>query len=139
MDALSQLLTGVRARSAAFCRAVLEPPWSLRIADHAPLALATTIAGEAWIVPDSGEPVRMKTGDVAIVKGPEPYTVCDAPGSEPDIIVHQGNRLTTPDGVDVTDELSLGPRTAGTPDGSAVVASGTYQVAGDVSTRLLDA
>lgn len=38
------------------------------------------------------------------------------------------------------DELHLGPRTSGpTPDGSAIVASGTYQVSGDVSQRLLNA
>ncbi|MEU4834502.1 AraC family transcriptional regulator [Streptosporangium sp. NPDC023615] len=140
MDPLAALLDGVRARSAAFCQAILEPPWSLRISDGAPLALATTLRGHAWIVPGRGEPVLMRTGDVAIVKGPDPYTIGDDPATAPEIVVHAGNRLTTVDGVDVTDELRLGPRTSGrTPDGSAIVASGTYQVSGDVSERLLNA
>lgn len=140
MDALADLLDGVRARSAAFCQAILEPPWSLRIADGAALALATTLRGHAWIVPDDGAPVLMRTGDVSIVKGPHPYTVGDHPDTPPEITVHAGNRLTTMDGVDITDELRLGPRTSGrTPDGSAIVASGTYQVSGDVSGRLLNA
>ena len=52
MDALGDLLDGVRARTAAFCQAVLEPPWAMRIADEAPLALATRLHGHAWIVPD---------------------------------------------------------------------------------------
>ena len=44
------------------------------------------------------------------------------------------------DGVHVTDAWRLGPRTAGrTRDGSALVASGTYQVTNDVSERLLNA
>ncbi|MGI5292053.1 AraC family transcriptional regulator [Nonomuraea polychroma] len=140
MDPLADLLDGVRARSAAFCQAILEPPWSLRIADEATLALATALRGHAWIVPDVGEPVLMHTGDVTIIKGPKPYTIGDDPATPPDVIVKPGNRLTTMDDVDVTEQLRLGPRTSGySPDGSAIVASGTYQVIGEVSERLLNA
>jgi len=60
---MADLLVGVRARSTAFCQAILEPPWGLRIADGAALALATTLRGHAWIVPDHGPPVLMRTGD----------------------------------------------------------------------------
>lgn len=140
MDPLDDLLRGVHARSAAFCQAILDPPWALRIADGAALALATTLRGHAWIVPDRGEPTLMRTGDVAIVKGPEPYTVADDPGTAPDIMVHADNRLTNMDGTDVSDALRLGPRTSGrTRDGSAIVASGTYQVGNDVTGRLMNA
>lgn len=140
MDPLTDLLDGVRARTAAFCQAVLDPPWALRIADGAALALATVLRGHAWIVPDQGEPVFMDTGDVAIVKGPDHYTVGDDPGTAPRIVVHEDNRLTNVDGTDVTDALRLGPRSRGpSPDGSAVVASGTYQVGNDVTERLLAA
>ncbi|WP_049556271.1 AraC family transcriptional regulator [Nonomuraea sp. SBT364] len=140
MDPLADLLDGVRARSAAFCQAVLEPPWSLRIADESTLALATAMRGHAWIVPDVGEPVLMRTGDVTIIKGPEPYTIGDDPATPPEIIVRPGNRLTTMDGLDVTDQLRLGPRTSGySSSGSAIVASGTYNVVGEVSERLLNA
>lgn len=140
MDALTDLLSGARAHSAAFCRTILEPPWALRIADRAPLALATPIRGHCWIVPDEGPPVRLETEDTAIVKGPAAYTVGDDPATSPDVIVHPANRLTTLDGRDVTDELRLATRTAGFgPDGSTILVSGAYQVGGDVSQRLLDA
>ena len=140
MDPLADLLVGVRARSTAFCQAILEPPWALRIDDGAALALATTLRGDAWIVPDQGEPALMHSGDVAIIKGPAPYTVADDPATVPNITVHADNRLTTNDGVDVTDALRLGPRTSGfTRDGSAILASGTYQVSNDVTGRLLNA
>lgn len=139
MDALGDLLDGVRAHSAAFCRAILDPPWALRIADGAPLALATALRGHAWVVPDRGEPILMRTGDIAITKGPHPYTVGDDPGTEPTITVCAGNRLTTMDGLDITAEMQLAPRTSGVPDGSAIVASGTYGVSGDVTDRLLNA
>ncbi|GAB1822801.1 AraC family transcriptional regulator [Herbidospora sp. RD11066] len=140
MDPLADLLQGVRAHSAAFCKAILQPPWALRIADGARLALASALRGHAWIVPDHGEPVLLNTGDVAIVKGPAPYTVGDDPTTAPDIVVGPGNRLTTLDGVDVTEGLRLAPNTSGvSPDGSTTVASGTYQVDGEIGDRLLNA
>lgn len=146
MDVLADLLTGVHAHAAAFCQTTLEPPWALRIADGAPLALATPQQGQAWIVPEAADPVLLHTGDVAIVKGPQAYTVADAADTPPSITVHAGNRLTA-DGVDVTADFklsphtsALGPRHGATPTGrTTILASGTYQVVGDVSGRLLAA
>ena len=155
MDALADLLDVVRARTAAFCHTVLEPPWALRIADEAPLALATALRGHAWIVPDDEEPTLVRTGDVAVIKGPGHYTVSDHPDTPPSVVVHAGNRLTTIDGADLdaTDDATtaaagmrpspyasaLGHPAGGIPDGAALVASGVYQVTGDVSGRLLAA
>lgn len=135
---MADLLDGVRARTAAFCRTVLEPPWALRIADGAPLALATAMRGHAFIVPDDGPPTLLRTGDVAVIKGPDHYTVGDDPSTRPTVVVQADNRVVTPDGVDVTDRLRRAAP-ADPADGSAVVASGTYQVGGDVPGRLLDA
>jgi AraC-like DNA-binding protein len=147
MDVLAALLDGVRARSAAFCRVVLEPPWSMRIADEAPLALATALHGSAWIVPADDEPVFIGTGDVAIIKGPDAYDVCDHPDTPPSVVVHPGNRLTTIEGVEVATGPRLSPQTRaasqptedGVPASAAVVASGTYQASGEVNGRLLAA
>ncbi len=145
MDPLGDLLDGVRARSADFCRAVLEPPWALRIADRAPLALATPVHGHAWVVPDHDEPTLLRTGDVAIIHGLDPYTVADDPDTRPSLVVRPENRLVTADGLDITAEArlsthsrTLGPRTGDPGPGCpAVLASGTYQVSSFVSGRLL--
>lgn len=154
MDPLADLLEAVRARTAAFCHTVLEPPWALRIADEAPLALVTALRGHAWIVAGGEEPTLVRTGDVAVVKGPGHYTVADHPDTAPSVVVHAGNRLTTLDGTDLdaTDAAAtaaglrpspyasaLGHPVGGVPDGAALVASGTYQVTGDVGGRLLAA
>jgi AraC-like DNA-binding protein len=147
MDALGDLLDGVRARTAAFCQVVFEPPWALRIADHSPLALATTLRGQAWIVPDGDEPTLIRTGDVAVIKGPDPYTVADRPDTPASLVLDAANRLITADGRDVTAELRLSPHTSTIgprgreldPNHRTVLASGTYQVTGDVSGRLLAA
>jgi AraC-like DNA-binding protein len=147
MDPLGDLLDGVRARTAAFCQAVLDPPWGLRIDDRAPLALATPLRGHAWVILDDGEKVLVEAGGVAIVQGPESYTVADKPTTQPQISVRPGNRLIDLDGVDITAETLQRTNTsrlwrrAGVPgpDGSTVLASGTYQVANFVSGRLLAA
>ena len=146
MDALADLLDGVRARSAAFCQVVLEPPWALRIADEAPLALATAMRGHAWIVPGDAAPTLICTGDVAVIKGPSHYTVGDHPDTAPSMVVDTDNRLTNAEGVDVTAELRLrpyvsafGPPVGDGPEDTAILASGTYQVTGDVTGRLLAA
>jgi hypothetical protein len=51
----------------------------MRIQDEAPLTLVAVVRGEAWIVPDERRSERLGPGDVAIVRGPEPYVVADDP------------------------------------------------------------
>lgn len=142
MDALAGLLDGARARGAFVLRAVLDPPWSLRVQDRAPLTLIAQWHGEAWIRFDDGRdgPARLGPGDVAVVRGPDPYTVADDPSTPPRVVIHPGQRSTTPDGADLCDDMDLGVRTWGDAvDGEAVLLVGVYQLAGEVSRRLLDA
>ena len=80
MDAVAGLLDGPRARDAFLLRSSMDPPWSLRIEDEAPLTVVAVVRGEAWFIPDDGEAEPLRRGDVAIVRGPEPYTVADDPG-----------------------------------------------------------
>ena len=54
MDAVAGLLDGPRARGAFLLRSTMDPPWSLRIQDEAPLTLVAVVRGVAWIVPDDG-------------------------------------------------------------------------------------
>ena len=49
MDALVGFLNGPRARGAFLLRSVMDPPWSLRIRDEAPLTIAAVVRGTAWI------------------------------------------------------------------------------------------
>jgi AraC-like DNA-binding protein len=118
----------------------MDPPWSLRIEDEAPLTLVAMVRGDAAIVPDSGAVTTLRRGDVAIVRGPDPYTVADDPATPPQAIILPGQRCTTPDGVEVAQMIDLGVRTWGnSPDGATVMLTGTYQLHGEVSQRLLRA
>jgi AraC-like DNA-binding protein len=140
MDVLCDLLDGPRASGAFVLRAVLEPPWSLRIEDEAPLALVAMIAGGASIVHDGSEPVRLGAGALAIVRGPHPYTVADRPETPPQVVIHPGQRCTTVGGRDLHSEMDLGIRTWGNdPQGSTELLTGVYQLEGEISRRLLAA
>ncbi|MEU6191620.1 AraC family transcriptional regulator [Nocardia sp. NPDC047038] len=140
MDALASLLEGPRARGAFLMCSLLDPPWSLRIQDEAPLTVLSMIRGGAWIVTDEGAPRQLGAGDVAIFRGPAPYTVADDPATEPQIIVHPGQVTKTPQGEVLCETLSLGVRQWGTdPDGATLMVTGTYESAGAASRRLLRA
>ncbi|MET7668368.1 AraC family transcriptional regulator [Micromonospora luteifusca] len=138
MDALAGLLDGPRARGAFLMRSVFDPPWSVRIQDRAPLTLVTMLRGTAWVVPARGAPAPLRAGDVAIIRGPEPYTIADDPATAPQAVIHPGQRTTTPAGDELCEVMDLGVRTWGErADGTAVLLSGTYQLQGEVSQRLL--
>ncbi|MFE5964756.1 cupin domain-containing protein [Streptomyces sp. NPDC056463] len=140
MDALAGLLDGPRAKGAFLLRMIMEPPWSVRIEDRAPLCLMCVTEGEAWIVPDRGEPVLLRPGDVAVARGPEPYTVAHAPDALPRATIGPGGVCTTLSGEPLSESMHLGVRTWGNAlDGSTTVLVGTYQMDGEVSRRLLDA
>ena len=113
----------------------------MRIQDRAPLTLIAMLRERAWIVPDSAGAVRLRPGDIALVRGPDPYTIADDPGTPPQVLVHPGQRCTTPEGDDVVQAMdSLGVRTWGnSPDGSALMITGTYQMQSEIGERLLGA
>ncbi|WP_189330890.1 AraC family transcriptional regulator [Actinoplanes ianthinogenes] len=133
MDTLTGLLDGTRARGAFLLRTVVEPPFALRIQDEAPLTLVTVIRGTAQVIRESA--VELKPGDVAVIRGPEPYTVADAPGTPWQTIIHPGQVCTTVDGVP---REQLGVRSWGDRvDGGTEMLTGTYQLRSEVSRRLL--
>lgn len=137
---LTGLLDGPRARGAFLLRSVLDPPWSLRIQDEAPLTLVVLLRGGAVLLPDIGEVRPLGEGDVAILRGPDPYTVADDPATPPQVIIHPGQRCTTVRGEDLAQAMDLGVRTWGnSSDGATVMLTGTYQVDGEIGRRLLGA
>ena len=140
MDEVAALLDGPRARGAFLLRSVMDPPWSLHIRDEAPLTLVALVRGGAWVMPDDGGAVALEAGDAAVIRGPGHYVMADDPATPPQVVVHPGQRCTTPDGEDLGPMRDLGVRTWGNrADGETVMVTGTYTVDGDVSRRLLRA
>lgn len=121
-------------------RACFDPPWGVRVEDNAPLTVMLMVRGESWVVPDDGEDVRLRAGDLAIARGPAPYTCADDPGTPPQALILPGGRCAYPDGRSLNGSMTLGVRTWGDRlDGSTVVLIGTYLMQGEISGRLLDA
>lgn len=139
MDALADLLDGVRARGALFSRSIMTPPWSVRFTRTAPLTLYTMVRGQGWIIPAHGAPVELATGDIAVARGPGPHTVADQPDTPPTCLVDAADTCTDPDGRPL-DDAALGPRTYGAAtDAPDQLLSATYEVSAEVSRRLFSA
>jgi AraC-like DNA-binding protein len=140
VDAVVGLLDGVRARGAFVLRMMMDPPWSMSIRDEAPLTLICQTHGSAAIVGDSSGTVRVGPGDVALTRGTEHYVFADDPATTPMIVIHPGQRCTTPAGDDLRFEMSLGVRTWGnSPSGSTRSVICAYEGRSEVGARLLDA
>ncbi|MET0133739.1 MAG: AraC family transcriptional regulator [Kibdelosporangium sp.] len=94
MDALAGLLRGIRADDALFDRSVLVPPWSVRRADGSLVTFCAVTRGAGWVVPSVGERRLMQAGDVAVVRGPEPFSFVDTGAEhEETVLVAGGYRV----------------------------------------------
>ncbi len=142
MDAISSLLDGPRARRAFLLRVVMAPPFAIRVTDEAPLSLIAAADGGMVLVDvATGLRVDLAPGDVALARGPDHYVIADDVDSEVQVVILPGQECTLPDGVTVKVADVLGTRTWGSAagdDGVAMVV-GTYERAGEVSRRLLEA
>lgn len=138
MDAISHVLTGPSARGAFVLRCSLEPPWSMRIEDESPLCVVALVRGQAYVSHDDGEPALLRAGDVAVVRGPRPYTVAGAPGTPPQVRIDPGQVCVPLAGEDTPPMSDVGVRTWGNaPDGSTLMLVGVYESTGTVGQRLL--
>jgi AraC-like DNA-binding protein len=138
MDAISHLLAGPVAREAFVLRCSLRPPWSMRIADRAPLSVVALVRGQAYVRLDDAEPVRLDAGDVAVVRGARPYTVADSPGTEPQVRIDPGQICVDLGRGDAPAMTDIGVRTWGNAaDGPTLMLNGTYENRSMVGRRLL--
>lgn len=137
MDPISALLDGPRARGAFVLRCLLEPPWSMRIQDEAPLTVIAVTRGDAWIT-QHGTTVHVPEGSVALVVGPEPYDVASTVGRAPDVIVQPGQACETPGGQSLELSMRLGVRSWGhAADARSSLLVGTYEDATSLRTEVL--
>lgn len=140
MDALAGFLNGPRARGAFLLRVVLRAPWSIRVQDGSPLTLVAPIRGTAWALPHLGGPRCLRPGDVAMMRGPDPYILADDPATSPRAVIHPGQRCETVDGEELATSMNLGVRSWGNDHaGATMLLVGTYERTGEVSRQMVDA
>ncbi|QJT04065.1 AraC family transcriptional regulator [Streptomyces asoensis] len=139
-DPLTDLLNGVRTSGAVFNQSSLTGSWAARFEDGSTLALAVLVRGSAWITPQGGDPVRIGSGDVAVLCGGAPYVIADDPDTEPDVVILPGGRCTTPEGEELVGPRvpDAGVRDTEGPDGTLLL-NGLYTVDSGTPGRLLAA
>ena len=111
----------------------------MRIEDEAPLTLVAVVEGTAAVSigPDTA---RLEAGDVAVIRGPQHYTVADDLATPPLIRILPGQQC-----VNLTDEplrmsMDLGVRSWGnSAHGTTMLLTGTYEGHSALSGELLAA
>lgn len=137
MDRISALLDGPRARGAFVLRCLLQPPWSIAVRDEAPLTVVAAVRGEAWVT-QGPRPLHLPEGAVALIAGPEHYTLTSEPGLSPDVVIQVGQRCETVRGEPLDLTMRLGVRSWGhAPDAPSVVLTGTYEQHSAIAADLL--
>jgi AraC-like DNA-binding protein len=140
MDPLTALLDAPRAQGAFLLRVTMTPPWSVRVQDQAPLAVVAMTAGSACFVPDDGDPVRLRAGDLLLIARPDPYLFADDVARPPQAVIHPDGRCETPAGANLDLPTQQGVRTWGNATmGRDAMLVGTYPSVNEVSSRLLRA
>ncbi|MEV0902374.1 AraC family transcriptional regulator [Actinoplanes sp. NPDC049802] len=139
MDPVGGLLDP-RARGAFILRSLLSGPWSIRIEDGAPLTLVAVVRGAAYL--DTGTAATVIVpGDVAVVRGSNPYTVADSAATAPQVTIGPDQVCRPIAGVVGARPMGpLGLRSWGNdPDGATMLLTGTYHSPAEVSRSLLAA
>ncbi len=149
MDGLAALLDGPRARGAFLLRCLFDPPWSVRLADDAPLSVTAVVRGHTWLLPAGSStwaPVRLGPGDVAVLcpdrraPGSAYAVIADDPATDVQAVIHPGQVCRTPDGRELHEEMHQGVRSWGnSAAGTTVLLTGAYAVDGELGGRLLRA
>lgn len=130
MDPLTYFLDGPRAAGAFALAIEMVPPWGIEVRDAAAMTLITITSGTATV-----DGVILTAGDIALVRGPEPYTVADPGAPEVSAIIHPGQRCTSVGGSDLQYEFRRGVRRWGnTVDGTTSLLIGTYEREGAIGS-----
>lgn len=141
MDAVTGLLSAQRAEGAFVLRSLLEPPWSVRVEDDAPLTLVVLTRGTGWLTPDGRPPHRLEQGDALLVRGGRGYVLADEVTTPPQAVIGPGQVCRKPDGSPLSDFRDLGVRSWGNarPDAApgTVLLTGSYPDTTQVSRHLV--
>ena len=138
MDPLSQLFAHPRAERAFALLMTMRAPWAVHIADESALTLMIVTGGRCRIrARDAGHDLH--PGDVALVRGPDPYRVGDDAGSPAIARIEPGQRCITPDGRPLHVTYAHGLRHWGNdPAGPDTVIVASYPDTGSVGRFVTD-
>ena len=79
MDTLSLILTDIRLHGAIFREAQLSSPWALRLHTPGLTSFHIITRGEAWLLREGADPLKLQTGDIVMLPGGIEHRVQDDP------------------------------------------------------------
>jgi AraC-like DNA-binding protein len=97
VDPLTLALTHPRAEGAFTLLMSMRPPWAVHVADEAALTVMIVTAGRCRLESSAGAH-NLIHGAVALVRGPDPYRVCDDQDSPTLAVIESDQRCRTPAG-----------------------------------------
>ncbi|MBW5420568.1 AraC family transcriptional regulator, partial [Streptomyces sp. BG9H] len=119
MDILQEHLVRARAAGGVFARSIAVAPWGLRLPGTIQLAVHAVIQGHAWLWLDGeGDPVELRPGDLALVRGGPDHFIAHEPGAH--CVLPEDFRVAH-----ASDEAERDPRASG-------FLCGAYRFAGDI-------
>ncbi|HTE73413.1 MAG TPA: AraC family transcriptional regulator [Actinomycetes bacterium] len=138
VDVMSALVDGPRAQRAFALRAVFDGRWSITVEDRAPLTVVVMARGRATFTGPQ-QVTEVASGDVVLIRGPEPYTFADSARTPKDIRILPGQVCIDPHGRILAEDMELGVRTWGNTrsEDATVMLIGTYQHETSVGSLLL--
>jgi AraC-like DNA-binding protein len=140
VDSLAALLDGPRARRAFVLRALVDPPFGIRVADDAPLTVLAVLRGTVHVRREGAATASVEAGGLVLARGPGVWVVADSPDRRPTVAVLPGNVTATLDGDPLCHDLDLGTRAWGSrPDAAVAMLVATYDSPGDVGAAVLTA
>lgn len=126
MDVLQEHLVRARASGGVFARSIAIAPWGLRLPGTIQFAVHAMIQGHSWLwVDGEHNPLELKPGDLALVRGGPDHFIAHEPGAR--CVLPENFRTQHS-----ADEAQLDPR-------AAVFLCGAYRFAGDIGTGLVGA
>ncbi len=115
-----------RASGGVFARSTAVPPWGLRLPGTIQLAVHAVVQGSAWLWLDGiGNPIELRPGDLALVRGGPDHFIGDQPGAT--CVTHEEFQ-SLPDAEEADSQ-----------GGASVFLCGAYRFAGDIGQGLVDA
>jgi AraC-like DNA-binding protein len=81
MDTLSLILNDIRLHGAVFRESQMAAPWSVRLHTPGLTSFHIVTRGEAWLLRDNAEPLKLQAGDIVTLPGGIEHRVQDDPAT----------------------------------------------------------
>jgi AraC-like DNA-binding protein len=81
-DVLSEVLQDLRPNGVSYGHCRFMRPWGVEIPADRAARLHVVVAGECWLRPSGGEPVRLEAGDAALMPGGVAHAITHAPNGQ---------------------------------------------------------